>query len=193
LLVERSVREKLAAAKPADVEARIKRTTDGISPASAESQKLIDATRAAYDPLKTKPSRGLEVFTQSCQLCHQIDGAGNLVGPQLDGIGNRGLERVLEDILDPNRNVDPAFQSTILVLKEGDVISGLVRRQEGEALVLADSAGKEISVPKSQIAERRTSTSSLMPENFGETIPPEDFNHLVAYLLSKANKQAPTP
>jgi putative heme-binding domain-containing protein len=190
LLVERSVKEKISAAKPSEGESRIKRLTEGVSPASAESQKLIDAKRAAFDPTRTKSARGLEVFTQSCQVCHQIDGAGSLIGPQLDGIGNRGLERVLEDILDPNRNVDPAFQSSILVLKEGDVMSGLSRRQEGETLVLADSTGKEFSVPNSQIAERRPSTSSLMPENFADIIPADDFNHLVAYLLSNAGKQA---
>jgi len=113
-----------------------------------------------------------------------------LVGPQLDGIGNRGLERLLEDVLDPNRNVDRAFRTHTLALRNGDIFSGLPRREEGELLVLADSTGKEISIPKKDIQDRRESDTSLMPENFGEVIPLLDFNDLMAFLLSKRGSQA---
>ena len=34
------------------------------------------------------------------------------------------------------------------------------------------------------MAERRESDQSLMPENFGETLPPAVFNQLLAYLLT---------
>ncbi len=69
--------------------------------------------------------------------------------------------------------------------------SGLFRREEAEMLVLADSTGKEISIPKKQIVERRESETSLMPDNFGEILSPEDFNQLMAFLLSKGSKLTP--
>jgi putative heme-binding domain-containing protein len=114
-----------------------------------------------------------------------VEKQGGLVGPQLDGIGNRGAERLSEDILDPNRNVDRAFRSTIFILQDGDVTSGLFRREEGELVILADSTGKELSLPKKNIAERKESETSLMPENFGEILSAEDFHHLLAYLLGQ--------
>ena len=44
---------------------------------------------------------------------------------------------------------------------------------------------------KKNIVERRESETSLMPENVGELLSQEDFNHLMAFLLSKAGgKQA---
>jgi putative heme-binding domain-containing protein len=107
------------------------------------------------------------------------------VGPQLDGVGGRGLERLMEDVLDPSRNVDVAFRTHILTLKDGDVVSGLPRREEGELLILADSTGKEISIPKKNIQAQRESETSLMPDNFADVVPVEDFNNLMAYLLSK--------
>jgi hypothetical protein len=64
-------------------------------------------------------------------------------------------------------------------------VSGLPRREEGELLILADSLGKEVSVKKSDIESRRESQTSLMPENFGDLIPPADFQKLMAFLLSK--------
>jgi hypothetical protein len=56
--------------------------------------------------------------------------------------------------------------------------------------VLADSTGKEISIPKKEIKERRQSESSLMPDNFSDVIPVEDFNNLISFLLSKGTKLA---
>jgi putative heme-binding domain-containing protein len=188
LLLERAVKDKLQVSKPANVNERLAQLTkDVVEPGSA-IQKLIDERRANFDLTKTLAARGEKVFTLNCRPCHQIDGVGNVVGPQLDGIGGRGLERLLEDVLDPNRNVDPAFHTTIVSLKDGDVESGLFRREEGEAIVLANGAGKEISIPKRDIVDRHASTTSLMPENFGEIISPQDFNDLMAFLLAHGPK-----
>ena len=162
-----------------------------MAPPSREIQNLIDQRRANFDLSKASATSGEKVFTLNCRPCHQIDNAGTVVGPQLDGAGGRGLERLLEDVLDPNRNVDPAFHTTLVSLRDGDVVSGLFRREEGEAIVLANGAGKEVSVPKKDIVERRDSTTSLMPENFGEVIPPPDFNDLMAFLLAHGPKPDP--
>jgi putative heme-binding domain-containing protein len=190
LLQERAVKDRLSATKPADLDARVLQLTKGLAPANEALQKLIDQRSKGYIPAKASAAKGVDLFTKNCAVCHQIEGKGALIGPQLDGIGNRGLERLCEDVLDPNRAVDLAFRSTLLTMKDGDVMSGLFRREEGEMVVLAESTGKEISVPKKQIAERRESETSLMPENFGELLAPGDFNDLMAFLLSQAGRPA---
>ena len=98
------------------------------------------------------------------------------------------MERLIEDVLDPNRNVDPAFHTTNVTLKDDTAITGLLRREEGETLVFADSTGKEVVVPKKEIAERRESELSLMPSNFGDIIPVADFHDLMAFLLAHGAK-----
>jgi putative heme-binding domain-containing protein len=190
LLADRSLKQKLLAAAPANAEARVTRLTRNLPAANAEVQRLIDQRKASFESGRFVAASGEPVFTKNCRVCHQIDGTGSLVGPQLDGVGGRGLERLLEDMLDPNRNVDPAFHTINVVLHDGDVVSGLFRREEGEAIVLADSTGKEISIPKKDIKERRASTTSLMPENFGEIVTGEDFNNLMAFLLAHGPKAA---
>ncbi len=129
-------------------------------------------------------AQGSELFIQACQICHQLKGQGNLVGPQLDGIGNRGIERLLEDILDPNRNVDKAFQTQAISLDNGDALSGLYRRDEGKLVFLVNAAGQEFSVVKSEITERTTSPKSLMPENFSELFDEKQLSDLVTFLLN---------
>ncbi|HEX4646931.1 MAG TPA: HEAT repeat domain-containing protein, partial [Verrucomicrobiae bacterium] len=188
LLLERSIKERLTAVKPERYVERVEKLTKGLAPLNQELQKVIDQRRVAFDPAKTSAALGAKVFTKNCTVCHSMDNQGGAVGPHLDGVGNRGLERLLEDVLDPNRIVDPGFRYSIVSLKNGEVVTGLLRREEGQVLVFADATGKEISVPKKDIESRVESQSSLMPDNFSELIPVEDFNNLMAFLLSKGSQ-----
>ncbi len=181
-----SARGRLQRADPPGWQARFEKLTKDLQPMDEARGKLIagrmDAFRAAP---AADPAEGRRIFDANCAACHQLEGKGGLVGPQLTGIGLRGVERLCEDVLDPNRNVDRAFRQTIVVLKDGDVQSGLFRREEGDLLVFADGTGKEFSLKKADVAERKESDLSLMPENFGETIPAPQFNQLLAYLLAQ--------
>ncbi len=194
ILLEPLVKERIAAVKPADFKKREEKLTKGLSPLNEQVQKTIDARRVGFNPARANAALGAQVFAKTCTVCHSMDNLGGVVGPHLDGVGNRGLERLLEDVLDPSRNVDPAFRASTITLKNGDAFTGLLRREEGEVTVFVDAAGKEISVPKKDIESRLESSLSLMPDNFADLIPLEDFNNLMAFLLSKgsANNSAST-
>ena len=180
------VSNRLKASKPKDWEARVQALTAKLPAADDARDKLLAERRLACATAPGKADAGKLVFAKQCAACHRIGSDGALVGPQLDGIGQRGLDRLCEDILDPNRNVDRAFRTTLLTLKDGEVTSGLFRREEGEVVVLADATGKEVSVAKKDIAERRESETSLMPENFGELMTAAEFADLMAFLLSNS-------
>jgi putative heme-binding domain-containing protein len=188
MLQRRPLRERIAATRPADFEKRIETLTKGSSLLNDQIQKVIDQRRATFNPATAKAAPGAKVFTQICSVCHSIDNVGGAVGPHLDGVGNRGLERLLEDVLDPSRNVDPSFRYSTITLKDGTVFTGLQRREEGAAVVFVDATGKETPIAKKDIASRVESQSSLMPDNFSELIPLEDFNNLMAFLLSKGSQ-----
>src|SRR5207247_1797732 len=108
LLLERPVKEKLFTAKPANANQRVEQLTRGLTAPNEQLQRLIETRRRGYSAGQALVTKGEQLFTQHCRVCHQIDGTGVVIGPQLDGIGTRGLERLLEDVLDPNRNVDRA-------------------------------------------------------------------------------------
>lgn len=164
---------------------RLTKLTQGMPSADEKLGQMIRRRLEGFAKAKTSPDAGAKVFEKSCATCHQISGVGAKIGPQLDGIGNRGLERILEDIIDPNRNVDQAFRATTLVLKTEQIVSGLVLREEGEVIVLADATGKEQRVSKNQVAERSVTQLSPMPGNLVDQIPEEDFYHLIAFLMKK--------
>jgi putative heme-binding domain-containing protein len=148
-------------------------------------QALLNRRREGFLAAKKDADLGRQVFEKNCANCHQIGGKGAKIGPQLDGIGVRGLDRLLEDVLDPNRNVDQAFRLTMLALKSGQVVSGLLLKEEGQVLVLADNQGKEVRVPKKNVEEKTVSPLSPMPANLADQVVEADFYHLLAYLLSQ--------
>jgi putative heme-binding domain-containing protein len=191
LLQDQSVKERLIATNVKDLDVRINELTKGLTPTTQKVVKLLEDRRAEYAKTTSSATAGQKIFAANCMVCHQINNTGGKVGPNLDGIGNRGVDRLMEDVLDPNRNVDPAFRYSNVFLKDGDVVTGLFRREEGETLIFTNSQAKDVTVQKSNIQKRVESKSSLMPENFGEIIKPNDFYDLIAYLLSnRPNQQA---
>lgn len=184
LLQEDAFRRKVAATKLAGAEARIEKLIAGLPPLNVELQILIEERRKLLASAHPNLARGAELFTKHCAACHQVQGKGAVIGPQLDGIGNRGVERIVEDILDPARNVDVAFQTTVLALADGRVLTGLLRREEGNSLILANAEGKEFAVAKGDIEEQSKSRASIMPANVAETVPLEDFVDLLGFLSS---------
>ena len=163
----------------------MKKLTANLPPANIALDKLIADRSTAFDPAKASATRGAEVFTKNCAVCHAVDGKGGAIGPQLDGIGGRGTARLCEDILDPNRNVDRSFRLTLVTKKDDSIVSGLLRREEGAQIVLSDLAGQEIRVAKTDVTSQKETDTSLMPAIFGEAIPAGEFSDLLAFLLSK--------
>ncbi|MBI1917696.1 MAG: c-type cytochrome [Planctomycetes bacterium] len=185
LLQEPAVDVRLKQSGVSGLKERLAKLTAGLPPADQRMQDLLRRRREGFLAVKRDAALGQKVFEKSCANCHQVGGKGAKIGPQLDGIGLRGLDRLLEDTLDPNRNVDQAFRTTTLTLKKGQVVSGLLLREEGAVLVLADNQGKEVRVPKSSVEERSVSQLSPMPANFTDQVPEADFYHLLAYLLTQ--------
>jgi putative heme-binding domain-containing protein len=185
LLLERQVDVRLQNAGVPNLKERVAKLTQGLPPADQKLQQLLKSRLEGFGKAKSDATRGALLFEKNCANCHQIANKGAKIGPQLDGIGIRGAERIIEDILDPNRNVDQAFRSTTLNLKNGQVVTGLLLREEGAVLVMADAQGKEVRVTKDQVEERIVSPLSPMPANFMEQLPEEDFYHLLAYLLTQ--------
>jgi len=186
LLAERVVDGRLKAAKvPPDLLERLRKLTADLPPEDDRIRKLLDARRTGFGKAKPNAIKGAEIYVKNCAGCHRIEGKGTKIGPELDGVGMRGLDRILEDVLDPNRNVDHAFRATLVKTTDGRVISGLVLREEGQVLVIQEAADKETRVPLRDVEQRVLSQLSPMPPNVADAVAEADFYNLVAYLLSQ--------
>ncbi len=184
LLQRPAISRSLATTGIADLESRVAKLTSGLPPLNEQVAQLVAARVKGFPVTEKSTERGQELFAKHCIACHQVASKGALVGPQLDGIGNRGLERVAEDLLDPNRNIDAAFHVSVLATSDGRVLSGLYRRQEGQAKVYAGKDGKEFRVLTNEIDEEMLSRTSIMPDNFGSLLQEQECQDLLAYLTS---------
>ncbi|MBL7872438.1 MAG: HEAT repeat domain-containing protein [Cyclobacteriaceae bacterium] len=160
--------------------------TANIEPLSVERQALIDKRIKAFKTFKASTIQldsGAMVFGNNCSVCHRkLTMSG--IGPQLHGIGKRGVEAIAEKIIDPNRNISEAFRNYTITLKDGNVMTGLYRRDQGAVIVFGDLSGKEFSIPKKDIVEQKPSRYTIMPDHFGSTLSQQEFNVLITYLLT---------
>jgi putative heme-binding domain-containing protein len=149
-------------------------------------QAKADAVRKAAIDLDV----GKRVFQERCASCHQLGGQGKVIGPQLDGAIVRTIDRLCEDILWPNRNVDEAFRITNVLLEDGETFSGLILDRNDSSLEIVDQAGKSQRVARGQIEQEKISKLSLMPGNFEELISDAELASLIGFMKSQqpANK-----
>ena len=91
---------------------------------------------------------------------------------------------MVEDIIDPNRNIDVAFHYTIVQLRDGGVVTGLKRRDIDQAAVFATVDGKENTIRKAEIERETKAPISIMPTGFGQVISAPDFRNLLEHLLT---------
>lgn len=160
-------------------------------PTDAAIEASMHAIASALQERQGDAAQGLLVFRKHCAACHQLQGEGQVVGPQLDGTGGRGAIRLLEDIALPDRNVDRAFRTTTFITTDGRAINGLIRSENEAAVTIVGNDGKPIELSLDDIEVRREGTTSLMPGNFHQTLQQKEFVDLLQFLLTSAaaNKQ----
>jgi putative heme-binding domain-containing protein len=191
LLQEKAILERLRGSNAPDWQKRVNDLTKNLPPADQRIVNLIKTRSAGFASAKIDKTEGAKLFTKHCAACHRIGDQGGKIAPQLDGVGVRGVERLLEDILDPNRNVDQAFRARSITLTTDKTLTALMLRVEGEVLVVADLEGKEQRIPLKEIATNRETMLSAMPANFGDTVPEAELYQIVGYLLEQKAKEPP--
>jgi putative membrane-bound dehydrogenase-like protein len=155
------------------------------SPAAAKA--TIERFKKAY---REKPlwayeaKRGKEVFTRVCSACHQMNGSGGKLGPDLSGSYNNGVDYFIENIVDPNAVIGPDFQLNLITLQDGTLVSGMVADETATALEVRTIAGVQ-NVPKAAITSRTRSPASMMPPGLLETLTEAEAIDLLKFLSSK--------
>jgi putative membrane-bound dehydrogenase-like protein len=172
---------------PAPVQERVAALTRNLPPEDARLDAVIAQRVAAFRTHEPDRSRGATLFAQHCAACHALRGQGGTLGPGLDGVAASELGRVFEDILDPSRNVDPAFRLVTLTLKSGETRSGMNHREEHGRVLLTDPAtGRTADFSPGDVTAAVPAPISAMPAVFETLLTEPDLFDLVAYLRTPA-------
>jgi quinoprotein glucose dehydrogenase len=129
----------------------------------------------------------------SCVRCHKIDGTGGEVGPDLSGVAlDKTRDYLLESIVDPNKTVAEGFNQTIVLTDDGLTLTGLVKSETEEELVLIDADANHVTILKEHIEGKKTGKSS-MPEDLVDKLSASEIRDLVEYLSQRKTKVDPSP
>lgn len=146
-------------------------------------------SRLAAVPGEPDLQAGRRIFFHSkialCANCHRHDGRGNVVGPDLTTIGQRGQDHwVLSSLLQPSREVSPQFFPWTLVMDDGTQFIGILLRKGGRdgREHYRNAEGGEQSFAKQSIVLRQQSQVSIMPEGLVKTLTDRELRDLIAFL-----------
>ncbi|MBI4326986.1 MAG: dehydrogenase, partial [Chloroflexi bacterium] len=105
------------------------------------------------------------------------------VGPDLTTIGQIRTERdLLEAIVYPSASFVRSYEPMIVVTKSGEDYSGVLRRDSPEEVLLVTGPETEVRIGRSDVAEMRPGTVSVMPGGLGEQLTRQELADLVAFL-----------
>lgn len=144
-------------------------------------QGVIDTFMPALG-LRGQAAAGKKIYEERCISCHRLGGEGHAVGPDLATVKNTGKEKLLVNILDPNREVAPQYVSYVVETREGDSFVGLIANETSNSVTVRQAYGKEDSIPRARIVSLRSEAQSLMPEGLETGLTQQDLANLLEYI-----------
>ena len=169
------------------VDAGVRELAAQVLPApAAERDKVVESFRPALD-LSGDGSRGRTIFQQRCLSCHRASGEGFALGPDLSTVRNAGREKLLVNILDPSREVQPNFVSLLVETTDGESVLGVVTSDTQAGITVRQAYGRETTVPRAKIKRMTSQGKSIMPDGLEVGLTPQDVADLLAFVEAATN------
>jgi len=152
---------------------------------AADKKQLIEKLKADLKPevlAKANLSQGRMLYTALCGTCHKMYGQGGKIGPDLTGSGRANLDYLLENIADPSGVVSADYRMSLLTLKDGRTLSGVITETNARTLTL-NTLTEAVTLDRAEIIKQETSPMSMMPEGLLLALQPEQVRDLIAYLM----------
>jgi putative membrane-bound dehydrogenase-like protein len=154
-------------------------------PPSKEKRPLPPLAELAR--MRGDPANGKRVFDTvgTCATCHKVNGEGKEVGPDLSEIGKKlSREAILEAIVFPSAGIDHNYETWVLELKNGGVVTGLLASQTAEGVALKGADAIVRTFKRAEIDSMTKSPVSLMPADLASSLTVRDLTDVVEYLLT---------
>jgi len=124
---------------------------------------------------------GKEVFKNSCATCHRLFGEGKEIGPDLTGSGRKDLDYLLTNLVDPGAVLAAEFRLSVIEMKDGRILTGVVQSSAGASLILQTDKDK-LTIPRDSVESIRATNQSLMPDGLVDAFSKEQILGLIKFL-----------
>nr|MDQ3625190.1 c-type cytochrome [Verrucomicrobiota bacterium] len=146
-------------------------------------QRLLPETLASANK-----SEGRAAYNLVCAACHTLYGEGGKIGPDLTGAGRDNLDYLLENIADPSAMMSADFRMSVINLKDGRVLNGMIRDKTDRTLGVQTMTEK-LTIERAEVQSIQELPLSIMPEGLLDALSETQVRDLIAYLMDK--RQAP--
>lgn len=148
---------------------------------------------ALHQALPGDPVAGEAIFfgKASCSQCHMVRGKGGFIAEDLSDYGRgRTVDVIRTAIVNPAASPGGGGRLTGIVMSNGTKYQGVIRAQNNFTIVLQDQSGGFQNIARDHIAKIESS-ASLMPQDYGKTLTPQQLNDVVSYLIKSATPIQP--
>lgn len=132
-------------------------------------------------------ARGKEIFFGQkalCSKCHQRDGQGTHIGPDLSALPHRDYASVLHDIREPSASINPDYLSQEIQLASGAHYVAVQVDEPNGSVRLGLGAGASVTVKKSDIVSAKPFSTSIMPAGLDKALTADELRNLMTFLLN---------
>ncbi len=143
----------------------------------------------AHQAVPGDPAAGEALFwgKGGCGQCHEVNGRGGLMGPDLSEIGRSAPQFLKATILNPEASIPMRRRwfgpvALTVTTREGKVVEGMKQAEDNFALILTDVDGNLRRFNRDEIVEEHAESKPLMPDDYGKRLAPDEIQNLVAYL-----------
>jgi putative heme-binding domain-containing protein len=131
--------------------------------------------------------RGMTAFVKArCNQCHVAAGHGVNLGPDLvESIKQLKGRALLEQIIEPSSKIHEKFQNTVLLTTEGQVITGVIAREDDKTYRIATNLltpNSLTTVRKQDVEQKTVSRVSPMPMGLANVLTREEIMDLLAFI-----------
>jgi putative heme-binding domain-containing protein len=126
-----------------------------------------------------------------CAVCHLVYGREiNKGAPNLSGVGDKfRFEDLVLAVERPSDSILPGFESVEIETKGGEIVTGTLKGVGKRGYILSTAMGKDETISFDQVAHKRESKLSLMPEGLTAGLSKEEYANLFAFLASLKTDQ----
>jgi len=140
--------------------------------------------------------RGRLMFAAAkCYACHRFNNEGGGAGPDLSGVAGRfSVRDLLESTVVPSKTISDQYQAVVIATTSGKIVTGRIVNLHGNNMSICEDMldpGRTKNVQRDEIEEIKPSPVSQMPEGLLDTLHRDEVLDLIAYLLSRGDRNDP--
>jgi PQQ-dependent dehydrogenase (methanol/ethanol family) len=141
---------------------------------------------------------GLFFGRAACASCHEVNGRGGIVGPDLSNAGRLSPAALRQKIVDPNNPTIASggrgggraggFATVVVKTREGLELRGVRRNEDTFSLQMIDTSGQLRLLDKATLASVVAESLSLHPPDYAARLSAVEIANLVGYLAAQQGR-----